>query len=102
MSDENTKTTETPDGAASALSAGLGKPLAEVTDVDWLRQEVQHLWCLLDDIDTASDIASDNDEWYRKRVEFLQRQRFNTVTSDGSGLFVALPNLNSTIPPVRE
>lgn len=77
----------------SHSTAGLGKPLAEVNNVDWLRQEVQRLWDLLDDIDTASDIAKGNDEWYRRRVEHLQAKRFDSVTSDGYGLFAVLPGM---------
>ena len=41
------------------------------------------LWSLLDDIDTTSDMAKSNDAAYRKRVEQLQRRRFEVSTSDG-------------------
>lgn len=37
---------------------------------------------LLDDIDTASDAAKDNDAFYRERVEFLQRQRFEIMSGE--------------------
>lgn len=38
---------------------------------------------LLDDIDTASDMAKGDDKWYRKRVEYIVRKRWEVVTSDG-------------------
>ena len=41
-------------------------------------------WDILDDIDTASDMAKENDAWYRKRVEALQKKRWDTmITTDG-------------------
>lgn len=66
----------------------LGRPLAEVTDVGRLRADVEFLWQLLDDIDTASDMAKDNDEWYRARVEIIQGKRHQRITSDGYSLFL--------------
>ena len=45
---------------------------------------LETLWDILDDIDTASDIAKENDAWYRKRVEALQKKRWDTmITTDG-------------------
>jgi len=41
------------------------------------------LWELLDDIDTASDQAKDNDQAYRHYVEKRQSERFKIMTSDG-------------------
>lgn len=40
------------------------------------------LWKLLDDIDTMSDIAKDNDKMYRDKVQQIQRLRFNYLTED--------------------
>jgi hypothetical protein len=71
----------------SDLTVGLGKPLAEVTDADRLRADVEFLWQLLDDIDTATDMAKDNDKWYRALVEMIQGKRHQRVTSDGYSLF---------------
>lgn len=71
----------------SDLTVGLGKPLAEVMDVDRLRADVEFLWRLLDDIDTASDMAKANDKWYRARVEMIQGKRHQRITSDGYSLF---------------
>ncbi len=47
-------------------------------------EALETLWGILDDIDTASDIAKENDTWYRKRVEALQKKRWDTtITTDG-------------------
>jgi hypothetical protein len=62
--------------------------VSECEDVELLCNLVEKLWDIIDDIDTASDIAKADDEWYRRRVEFLQRKRFNHVTSDGYELFI--------------
>jgi len=44
----------------------------------------QFLFCLLDDIDTASDMAKGDHEFYRKRVEYLHRRRFEVAETHGS------------------
>ena len=45
---------------------------------------LETLWDILDDTDTASDMAKENDAWYRKRVEALQKKRWDTmITTDG-------------------
>lgn len=41
------------------------------------------LFALLDDIDTASDMAKSDDGAYRKIVERLQRRRFEVASTDG-------------------
>jgi hypothetical protein len=61
----------------------LGMLLAEETDVERLKADVVFLWSLLDDIDTASDMAKNNDASYRARVEQLQGRRHQRVISDG-------------------
>jgi len=75
-------------GNKSALSAGLGLPLDEEKDPDKLRLMATMLWQLLDDIDTASDIAKSNDIFYRKMVEAVQKRRHQIITSDGYRLFL--------------
>lgn len=62
--------------------------VSECDDVELLRTIVENLWDIIDDIDTTSDMAKDRDDWYRKRVEFVQRKRFSYVTSDGYDLFI--------------
>ena len=50
-------------------------------------EALEALWDILDDIDTASDMAKENDAWYRKRVEALQKKRWDTmITTDGHKL----------------
>ena len=41
------------------------------------------LFALLDDCDTADDIAKDNDELFRSLVRRAHRQRFKYATTDG-------------------
>ena len=54
------------------------------TRITELEGAVKFLWALIDDIDTASDIAKSDDVWYRKRVECLQSKRWATgITTDG-------------------
>lgn len=48
-----------------------------------LRRIADFLWSLLDDIDTASDIAKADDKAYRTMVERIQRRRFDVGTTDG-------------------
>ncbi len=64
--------------------------IAECNDVEFLRETVELLWNLLDDIDTASDMAKDNNTWYRSRVEYLQHLRWGAgIDTDGQDLFRA-------------
>lgn len=45
---------------------------------------IKYLWQIIDDIDTASDIAKGNNVAYRGMVERLQKKRWNTgITTDG-------------------
>ena len=46
------------------------------------------LWKMIDDIDTYSDQAKENDKAYRKAVEKKVRDRFDLIQSDGYSLFV--------------
>ena len=46
---------------------------------DW-RKTAFELWRLLDDIDTADDIAKKNDDWYRRRVRYLHKLRFTHLS----------------------
>lgn len=48
-----------------------------------LHEIAMFLFDILDDIDTASDEAKNNHEWYRKRVEHLHRKRFEVMETDG-------------------
>jgi hypothetical protein len=57
-----------------------------LTEDDW-KMIALHLFYLLDDIDTASDIAKENDKLYREYVEKLHRKRFAVATTDGYGVY---------------
>ena len=78
---------ETENGRAVA-NFELGVSLCEERDVKRLRDDINFLWSLLDDIDTAGDIAKADDRLYRSMVEVMQRRRHERVTSDGYSLFV--------------
>jgi hypothetical protein len=46
------------------------------------------LWQILDDIDTATDVAKGDDSGYRSMVEKIQDQRYDTgVNTDGYRIF---------------
>lgn len=50
---------------------------------------VDALWSLLDDIDSSGDVAKDDDATYRRRVERIQKKRWDTgVVTDGHHVFV--------------
>lgn len=51
--------------------------MSKVVDMD-KDEIIQALWDILDDIDTASDMAKGDNEWYRKRIEYLQVKRWET------------------------
>ncbi len=55
--------------------------------MDEKEKVIEYLWQIIDDIDTASDIAKSNDVAYRNMVEKLQKKRWKTgITSDGHTL----------------
>ncbi len=48
------------------------------------KQIIEYLWQIIDDIDTVSDIAKENDVVFRNMVEKLQKKRWDTgITTDG-------------------
>ena len=53
-----------------------------LSEADW-EAVAQFLFKLLDDIDTASDMAKDDDAAYRRLVEFHHRRRFDVAVSIG-------------------
>ena len=66
--------------------------LDQCTDAVALRGITKRLWCILDDIDTASDMFKPRDEsGYKRFYEYAMNKagrRFALVTSDGHDLFV--------------
>ena len=73
-------------------------PLKDFDDVTTLRLIVERLWGLLDDIDTSSDMAKGDTEWQIKRIEYLHKFRYETLTSDGYSLFVRQELVNHNEP----
>jgi hypothetical protein len=82
---------------SEAPSATYGQPLSECTDVAILRSQVEHLYQLLDDIDTASDALKPHlaqplslDNYYRFTQNRQQRKNERLV-SDGYKLYLLMP-----------
>jgi hypothetical protein len=47
-------------------------------------QVIEFLWGLLDDLDTAGDIAKNNHHFYRSMAEEIHKRRHETgITTDG-------------------
>jgi hypothetical protein len=62
--------------------------LADFDNVAFLRGEVERLWQLLDDIDTAGDICKDNDKAFRRMAMALADSRSKHIVSDGYRLSI--------------
>ncbi len=52
-----------------------GIPITEFTDVEYLQRVVIHLYDLLDDVDTADDMAKSDDAFYRGIVGRIQERK---------------------------
>ena len=78
---------------ASDLKPLLGCRIAECDDVEFLRDAVEKLWQIVDDIDTFSDIAKSDDKLYRRLVKKKQSQRweFTEIVSDGYDIYRKAP-----------
>ena len=85
MTEDNTQALA---GAASELNAELGIELSKVTDPHLLQRLVVKLWNIIDSIDSASDVAKNNDDLYREIVHKWQKKRHKYVKTDGYGFFV--------------
>jgi hypothetical protein len=51
------------------------------------KKEAIALWKIIDDIDTYSNVAKDNDVLFRNLVERKQSERHTILSSDGYSLF---------------
>ena len=89
----NAELEQTKTGANAILDAApsLGCKISECTDVVFLRQAVEALWTIIDDIDTCSDMAKGNDKVYRQFVERRQAERWadTSIRSDGYNIYRA-------------
>lgn len=56
--------------------------------IDLLINQVKFLWGLLDDVDTAGDMAKSNDKAYRSLVEKIHPKRQQIAESDGYEIFI--------------
>lgn len=87
MTDEN-KATEPVGTVSGPTTEDLTKQEALLNlNKDQLRLIAVHLWDLLDEIDTISDMVKFDDAYYRKLVEKKQAQRFAIGNTDGYNVF---------------
>lgn len=64
-----------------------------------LREIIEKLWVVIDDIDTYSDMAKADDKLYRSLVERRQKDRWGTrINCDGYKLEFPTP-FTPTVPP---
>lgn len=93
-------TPQSPEGRAPmALNASAGstygQPLSECEDVKFLREQVKHLYQVLDDIDTASDMFKPCDankgsfEAFYKYAMRQQARKNDKLESDGYDLHLS-------------
>ncbi len=59
--------------------------VTEFNDLKYLQRVVIHLYDLLDDIDTADDMAKSNDKMYRSIVGSLQKKKNDSGVSSPDG-----------------
>ena len=66
-------------------------PVTEFDDIKYLQRVVIHLYDILDDIDTADDMAKSDDNSYRKIVQRLQAMKNDSGVNslDGYNLFIS-------------
>lgn len=56
-----------------------------------LKNIVEFLWNIIDDIDSESDVCKADNDAYRRRVEKIQKRRWETgITTDGYTLNIPL------------
>jgi len=68
------------------------KHIADCDDVKFLREEVQRLWNIIDDIDTLSDMIKPMSihgyRLYYEKVNEKVKKRFGNLGTDGYGLYI--------------
>ena len=77
--------------------------LSDVDDIAVLRQVASSLYDLLDDIDTAGDVAKSNNHLYRTLVEDIQAKKSASgVYSDGYRLLFDLDRMGDCESVLRQ
>lgn len=68
-----------------------------------LREIIEKLWVVIDDIDTYSDMAKADDKLYRSLVERRQKDRWGTrINCDGHKLEFPTPFTPTALPELIE
>jgi hypothetical protein len=98
MTQDNQETETTPTAKALPSSSGsteYGQLLSKCEDVAFLRSQVEHLYQVLDDIDTASDMFKPRlddpqtlDNYYRF-TDKQQQRKSEKLVSDGYKLYLS-------------
>ncbi len=65
------------------MTSNAGPLGIEKRPMESWEEAARFFYSLLDDIDTADDIAKSNDDFYRKRVRHIHNRRFEVATTDG-------------------
>ena len=89
LTDPAKRDQETLHGNGAELKQLLGCRISECDDVEFLRDAVEKLWMIIDDIDSYGDMCKSDDAFFRNRVERRQKERWTEVEiiSDGYSLF---------------
>lgn len=61
----------------------------------WMKTAVQ-LWALLDDIDTADDVAKGDDAAYRRICQRIQQRRFQILNGEDWDKYRAVTSVEAT------
>ena len=74
----------------------MNTKVTEFNEINYLQRVVIHLYDLLDDIDTANDMAKNNNEAYRNIVSRIQQRKNDSGVSspDGYGLCIEKKEFN--------
>jgi hypothetical protein len=67
--------------------SNFGTPIEEVADIEWLRDTVEQLYNVLDDISTYGDMCKSNDKSFRKLTEKKVLDLCKRIDCDGYSLF---------------
>lgn len=59
------------------------KVSAYADEIERLREVAVFLFGLLDDVDTADDVAKGDDKFYRNQIRAIHKRRFEVAETDG-------------------
>ena len=81
-----------------AIAALKEQAAASQAYAEQLREKIEALWDIIDDIDTYGDMAKADDKLFRSLVEKRQKDRWETgITTDGYVLNMSIPRDTSAL-----